>query len=146
MWELEDGFLTQGELLRYLGKNENDRKLISRMAERWEVYKEWGRYYIREKAWEQEYVDEIRRLRKENKELRESLENLEKVEKDGVVWDEEGINELRVNVKYYKGLYEKECEESKETIKRMYLYIKNVLHIKAKWEDFRDYALGYEGQ
>ena len=33
-------------LLEHLGKNPDDRKLINRMIERWEVYEEWGMYYL----------------------------------------------------------------------------------------------------
>lgn len=39
-------FTTKKDLLRYLGKNEDDRKLITRMIERWEVRVEWRVYII----------------------------------------------------------------------------------------------------
>ena len=40
-------FDSQRSLLEYLGKNVNDRSLIQRMIQRWEVYKEdWGYYLV----------------------------------------------------------------------------------------------------
>jgi hypothetical protein len=76
-------------------------------------------------------------------ELKEENEELKK--KD--VWNlDEKLKEAEANVKYYKDLYEKELEDKRETIRNMYRYVTDVLWIKAKWEDFKNYALGYEGQ
>ena len=41
-------FNTKKDLLRYLGKNEDDRKLVTRMVERGEVRVEWRVYIIDE--------------------------------------------------------------------------------------------------
>ncbi len=41
-------FNTKKDLLRYLGKNEDDRKLVTRMIERGEVRLEWRAYIIDE--------------------------------------------------------------------------------------------------
>ena len=43
-------FESKRALLENLGKNTDDRKLIKRMIERWEVYEEWGMFYLSEKA------------------------------------------------------------------------------------------------
>jgi len=42
-------FQTKKELLRYLWKNEDDRKLVDRMVARWEVRLEWRIYVLEEK-------------------------------------------------------------------------------------------------
>lgn len=41
-------FTTKKDLLRYLGKNEDDRKLVTRMIERGEVKVDWRMYVIEE--------------------------------------------------------------------------------------------------
>jgi len=43
-------FNTKKDLLRYLGKNEDDRKLVTRMVERGEVRLEWRVYIIDEEG------------------------------------------------------------------------------------------------
>lgn len=43
-------FESKRALLTYLGKNPDDRNLVKRMIERWEVYEEWGMFYLSEKA------------------------------------------------------------------------------------------------
>lgn len=43
-----EGFESKRALLEYLGKNADDRKLIKRMIERWEVYEKDGMYYVKE--------------------------------------------------------------------------------------------------
>ena len=61
-----DWFESKRALLEYLGKNTDDRKLIKRMIERWEVYEEWGMFYLSEKA---ESVVEKREEKSEPKEM-----------------------------------------------------------------------------
>ena len=63
-------FTTKRELLEYLGKNPDDRKLVDRMIKRWEVYREdWMYNLITDK---QSLIDEIKNLREEIKELKKS--------------------------------------------------------------------------
>lgn len=73
-------FKTQRELLEYLGKNVNDRKLVSRMISRWEVYKNWWWYILVNKdviivdlekkvAEYDKLVEEVWRLESENTRL-----------------------------------------------------------------------------
>lgn len=61
-----DWFESKRALLEYLGKNTDDRKLIKRMIERWEVYEEWGMFYLSEKA---ESVVEKKEEKSESKEM-----------------------------------------------------------------------------
>lgn len=159
-------FDTKRELLEYLGKNPTDNKLVDRMMARGEVVKRDGVFYLvvedevsrlRRKVKELESVsgDVVARglyedEQRENGELREKVLKLEAENKSlkNNEWGDliEKLKDAEVNVKYYKDLYEKESENNKEIIKNMYRYITWTLHIKVKWEDFRNYALGYEGQ
>ena len=68
-------FSTQRELLEYLGKCPEDRKLVQRMIKRGEVYKMDGIYYLvdwfkKRSAWT--LYDEIRELRGEVNELKKA--------------------------------------------------------------------------
>lgn len=71
-------FRTKRELLRHLGKNEDDRKLVDRMMLKWLVYKENWMYILVE--WEVDRVSLIREneaLRKKIKSLSERVSELE---------------------------------------------------------------------
>ena len=70
-------FRTKKELLKYLGKNEGDNKLIDRMMLRDEVRRENGMYILVDRDME---IDE---LKKEIKNLNEKVEELE-YQLDGV--------------------------------------------------------------
>ena len=59
-------FQTKKDLLRYLGKNEDDRKLVDRMIARGEVAMEWRLYVIEDKV---ESSDDLEYLNKEYERL-----------------------------------------------------------------------------
>ena len=59
-------FNTKKDLLRYLGKNEDDRKLIDRMVARGEVKVEWRLYVIEDKK---AATDDLEYLNKEYEKL-----------------------------------------------------------------------------
>lgn len=63
-------FQTKKDLLRYLGKNEDDRKLVDRMIARGEVIMEWRLYVIEDKA----NADDLEYLNREYAKLEESRE------------------------------------------------------------------------
>ena len=63
-------FQTKKDLLRYLGKNEEDRKLVDRMIARGEVVMEWRLYVIEDKA----NADDLEYLNREYEKLEESRE------------------------------------------------------------------------
>ena len=65
-------FHTKKELLRYLGKNEDDRKLVDRMVARWEVIVENRMYVIEDKA--EASADDLEYLNREYVKLEESRE------------------------------------------------------------------------
>lgn len=64
-------FQTKKDLLRYLGKNEDDRKLVDRMIARGEVVMEWRLYVIEDKVGSS---DDLEYLNKEYERLEESRE------------------------------------------------------------------------
>jgi hypothetical protein len=65
-------FNTKKDLLRYLGKNEDDRKLVTRMVERGEVRLEWRVYII-----DEEEVSEIPSSSSDLEYLNKEYEKLE---------------------------------------------------------------------
>ena len=65
-------FNTKKDLLRYLGKNEDDRKLVTRMIERGEVRLEWRVYII-----DEEEVSEVSSSSSDLEYLNKEYEKLE---------------------------------------------------------------------
>jgi hypothetical protein len=89
-------FETQSALLGYLGKNVNDRSLIKRMMERWEVFKQDGLYHLvvdglekREKKSETNAGgisdNELNKLKRMNEKLMAAYKKLSK-EKEVYMW------------------------------------------------------------
>lgn len=59
-------FETQAQLLRYIGKNENDRNLVQRMIAKGEILKENGMYILVDKDKKiAELFSEVQKLRDE---------------------------------------------------------------------------------
>lgn len=65
---MENRFSTKSELLKHIGKNEKDNKLVDRMISKGLVYKESGMYVLVDKD------VEIERLKKEIEILKQKLE------------------------------------------------------------------------
>ena len=65
---MENRFATKSELLKHIGKNEKDNKLVDRMISKGLVYKESGMYVLVDKD------VEIERLKKEIEILKQKLE------------------------------------------------------------------------
>lgn len=75
-------FETQAQLLRYLGKNENDRNLVQRMIMRGEVLKENGMYILVDKDKKiEELISEVEKLRDEIVTIKESNWDLDEAKK-----------------------------------------------------------------
>lgn len=56
-------FSTQRELLEYLGKNSDDRKLVQRLMAKGEVRKEWGMYIYEPQVKVKDLYNEIAQLK-----------------------------------------------------------------------------------
>ena len=116
-------FNTKKELLGYLGKNENDRKLVDRMISRGEVYKHWDVYVVIEgKVDRVSVIEENEKLKKEIKNLTNKIDELE--------YQLDGVNRSM-------------GENYNEIIHRIYVYLKEVLHINVRYDDLVDFIENY---
>ena len=117
-------FNTKKELLGYLGKNENDRKLVDRMISRGEVYKHWDVYVVIEgKVDRVSVIEENEKLKKEIKNLTNKIDELE--------YQLDGVNRSM-------------GENYNEIIHRIYVYLKEVLHINVRYDDLVDFIENYQ--
>ena len=95
-------FQTKKELLRYLWKNEDDRKLVDRMVARGEVRLEWRIYVLEEKVAEDNSAD-LEYLNKEYERLEGLLDySLRKcyeiMKKKGLVGSEDTYEDFYNNI------------------------------------------------
>lgn len=124
-----EGFETKKALLQYLGKDENDRKLVDRLISRGEVYMENGMYYIsskEEKIKELEFL--VEKLRGEITTIKESN------------WDLEGA---KVQCEYWERMYNEEVADKQNRIRKCFRRIQQIKP-RADWEEFRDWVLSDE--
>jgi hypothetical protein len=118
-------FTTQRELLEYLGKNQNDRKLIQRMMERGEVYKEDGMYHLIKNK--QRLIDEVRELRMKvielekkvavSKERNEDMQEYLKMKED--------LKEAKIQWEYYENMYIEEKTDKEYRLRKAFDWIKD---------------------
>lgn len=81
-------FKTQAELLRHLGKNENDRSLVQRMVIRGEILKEnWGYILTNKDERIQELEEEVKKLRSEIATIKASNWDLEEAKTQWKYWE-----------------------------------------------------------
>ena len=86
---MEERFTTKAELLKHLGKNEKDNKLVDRMMLNGLVYKESWMYVLVDKD------TEIKRLKEENEVLVKQIKKLKEGWSTHSEWKkEEGNNAL----------------------------------------------------
>lgn len=109
-------FRTKKALLEYLGKDGNDNKLVDRMIVRGEVIKR-NRIYVYESL-----EDKIMEKEKEIKNLTEKVEQLE--------YQLDGVNRSM-------------GENYNEIIHRIYVYLKEVLHINVRYDDLVEFIENY---
>ena len=139
---MEERFTTKAELLKHLGKNEKDNKLVDRMILKGLVYKENWMYVLVDKDME------IERLREEVKKLKSDWQA-----GTHALWKkEEGNNaliaqlnsDLDFQMKEYEKLEKQTKEEVwmyQECIRKCYLWAINEKKIKITRPDFRDNVL-----
>ena len=120
-------FETKKALLAYLGKNENDRKLVDRLILRGEVYMEDGMYYI---------VDKdaiIEELRERVSELEGKIATFKESN-----WD---LEELKVNCKYWEDEAKKYAQYCADIVDVCYRKVKASLWSKMteSSEEFKEW-------
>lgn len=117
-------FKTQRELLEYLKKNPNDRKLVSRMICRGEVVKEAWWYVLVNKD---RKIDELEQKLEAYDRL---LDEFNKVAKDNSRLIKEKNDLIRQ-------LSEKENRSNdRDTINKVYRYLTQILHMNIDKSDF----------
>ena len=140
-------FTTKKELLEYLGKNPDDRKLVDRMILRWEVFREdWMYVLVTDK---QSLIDEVRDLKIKLREF-ENLKPLTDWEKDylmKVVWENKRLaNELKdekINSEYSQRKYEEVLADRRFRLEKAFQWIK--AHVKwASWDEFYEWVMSDE--
>jgi len=145
-------------LLIRLGKNPDDRNLINRMIGRWEVYEEWGMYYlVKEENWEelnsQNFSDaakilelkwEIEKLKEERIVLIRERNHLEQeLEKWMDGWEEVNQSDLDFQIAENERL-EVKVAMYQEAIRRCYMWAVNVKKDKTPWPIFKKDVLKLE--
>lgn len=131
-------FQNQKEVLEYLGKNPNDRNLISRMIRKWEIEKMEGWYRLVEKV----SGEELDKLREENKELKKKVADLEldKEIRESNEVSMEDLKEATAQWHYYEEAYEEEKKDKENRIRKCFQWIK-ARNPRANWEEFRDWVM-----
>lgn len=124
-------FKTQAELLRHLGKNENDRSLVQRMVIRGEILKENGGYILTNKEEKiKELEEEIKKLRSEIATMKASTWDLSEAKAQREYWESKAREYAQycsdiIDVCYKKvksvarGSFLETQEEFKEWIQRL---------------------------
>lgn len=130
----EKNFQSKKEVLEYLGKNPNDRRLVDRMIVRGEIEKTEDWYKLVQKE-----DDELEKLRRENEELKKKVADLEldKEIRESNEVSEAEYKEARVQRLYYADEYEKEKKDKEFRIRKCFQWIK-ARNPKANWEEFRE--------
>ena len=145
---MEERFTTKAELLKHLGKNEKDNKLVDRMILKGLVYKESWMYVLVDKDME------IERLKEKNEVLVKQIEKLKADWQAGThaLWEkEEGNNaltaQLKEEIKWLNSdldyqiaeneKLEKKVATFQECIRRCYLRAQNVKKDKTPWPVFK---------
>ena len=116
-------FRTKKALLEYLGKDGNDNKLVDRMIVRGEVIKR-NRIYVYDTK-EMLLREEIEEKEKEIKNLTDKIEQLE--------YQLDGANRSM-------------GENYNEIIHRIYVYLKEVLHINVRYDDLVEFIENYPSE
>lgn len=136
-------FTTQREVLEYLGKNPDDRKLIQRMRQRWELYKEDGVYILITNK--QSLIDENRELKLRVQELEKSewLNALNFEQTAEIIKLKDELNEAKIQWEYWERMYDEEVADKQNRIRKCFLWIKQKVRW-ADWEEFRDWVMSDE--
>ena len=127
-------FQSKKEVLEYLGKSPNDRKLVDRMISKGEIEKTEDWYKLVQKG-----NEEVEKLRAENEELKKKVADLEldKEIRESNEVSMEDLKEATAQWHYYEEEYEKEKKDKEDRIRKCFQWIKSK-NPKANWEEFRE--------
>lgn len=147
MTEVRKIFSSKKELLKHLGKNEKDVRLVDRMISKGEVIKteEWD-YELVDIADVRQTVDklleEIVQLKTEKGELEKKVADLEldKEIRESNEVSMEDLKEATAQWHYYEEEYEKEKKDKENRIRKCFQWIK-ARNPRANWEEFRDWVM-----
>lgn len=117
-------FHTKRELLRHLGKDENDRKLVDRLMVRGRVHMENGLYVLVDKDADIEYYKLL--VNEKEKEIKNLTNKIDELEQE--------LENASVGVDY------------SEITRRIYVYLKEVLHINVRYEDLVEFIENYPSE
>lgn len=120
-------FNTQAELLEYLGKDVNDRKLVQRMIARGEVVKEWRLYFIMDKD------RKIKELEERLKEYDILVERVKKLSSE----NERLIREKNELIQQMIDKWEESSES--EIIDKVYKFLRERFHMQESKTEFKEW-------
>lgn len=134
-------FSSKKELLKHLGKNERDTKLVDRMIGKWEVHKVEGWYELVEKVSGEEA--EALKKRVADLELDLAMCQAEKEALQKSVVSMEDLKEATAQWHYYEEAYEEEKKDKEFRIRKCFQRIK-ARNPKASRDEFRDWVMSNE--
>lgn len=119
-------FRTKKALLEYLGKKWNDNKLVDRMILRGEVIKEERMYILVDRDSEIIHLKSL--VSEKEKEIKNLTDKIEQLE-----YQLDGANRSM-------------GENYNEIIHRIYVYLREVLHINVRYDDLVDFIENYPSE
>ena len=131
-------FSQKREILEYCGKDWKAVRWLDNQIRDGLIIHDIDRGYI--KVWEywQEAYDEAKRrfnekIEKEKAELEKRLNGL----------DIDKIDEYKTNAEHYQGLYEEECDDKENRIKKCYDWIRKQ-NIRVNYDEFHEWVMSDE--
>lgn len=134
----EKNFQSKKEVLEYLGKSPNDRKLIDRMISKGEIEKTEDWYKLVEKISGEEVEELKKRVSDLELDLAMCQAEKEALKKSGVSMDD--LKEATAQWHYYEEAYEEEKKDKENRIRKCFQWIK-ARNPRANWEEFRDWVM-----
>jgi len=126
-------FSTQRDLLEYLGKNPDDRKLVQRLMAKGEVRKEWGIYIYEPQVKVKDLYSEINQLKEKISQLEDNAKTF------GGGWD---YNEAKVQWEYWERQTRRYADYLEKVISVTYDRVKPMLWNKIEEKsEFREHIL-----
>lgn len=116
------GYFTKKEVLEAMGKNGKDVRYLDRALNNGKVIMMWGRYYL-----QKDYIEWSMSREEEHKKEIENLTNkIDELEQE--------IANASVGVDY------------SEITRRIYVYLKEVLHINVRYDDLVEFIENYPSE